>query len=95
LSIIAQRPEAPVELAYAEAWFVGIEDVAIAAQHGELTPDELEAALAGLPVPPVESGEEVISDMVMWTARSDIFDVDPLSPQATLEHIFAASWETS
>ncbi|WP_287256252.1 type VI secretion system-associated protein TagF [Mesorhizobium sp.] len=95
LSIIAQLPEAPVELAYAEAWFVGIEDVAIAAQHGELTPDELEAALAGLPVPPVERGEELISGMVMWTAYSDIFDIDPLSPKTTVEQIFAASWETS
>ncbi|RWC46578.1 MAG: type VI secretion system-associated protein TagF [Mesorhizobium sp.] len=95
LSIIAQLAEAPVELAYAEAWFVGIEDVAFAAQHGELTPDELEAALAGLSVPPVERGEELISGMVMWTAYSDIFDVDPQSPAETLEQIFTASWETS
>ncbi|TIN80344.1 type VI secretion system-associated protein TagF [Mesorhizobium sp.] len=95
LSIIAQLPEAPVELAYAEAWFDGIEEVAIAAQHGELTPDELNTALAALPVPPVEPSEEIITDLVMWTAHSDIFDIDPQSPQATLEQIFAASWETS
>ncbi|MER8555629.1 type VI secretion system-associated protein TagF [Mesorhizobium sp. M0220] len=94
LSVVVQLSEAPVELAYANAWFGEIEKVAIAAQGGELTPDELDAALAGLPVPPVEPGDELISDMVMWTAGSDIFDIDPLSPQATLEQIFAANWET-
>ncbi|RWN56228.1 MAG: type VI secretion system-associated protein TagF [Mesorhizobium sp.] len=95
LSVVAQLPEAPVRLADADAWFARIEEAAIAAQRGELTPDELDAALSVLPVPPVEPGEEVISDMVMWTDRSDIFDIDPLSPQATLEQIFVASWETS
>ncbi|MER8387666.1 type VI secretion system-associated protein TagF [Mesorhizobium sp. M1428] len=95
LSVVVQLSEAPVELAYADAWFAEIERVAIAAQGGELTPDELDGALAALPVPQVEPGEELISDMVMWTARSDIFDIDPLSPQTTLEQIFAASWETS
>ncbi|MER9070365.1 type VI secretion system-associated protein TagF [Mesorhizobium sp. M0296] len=95
LSVVAQLSEASVQLARADAWFSGIEEAAVAAQQGELTPDELDTALSALPVPPVEPGEEVISDMVMWTARSDIFDVDPLSPQATLEQIFAANWETS
>jgi type VI secretion system protein ImpM len=95
LSVVAQLSEASVGLADAEAWFAGIEEAAIAAQNGELTPDELDAALAGLPVPRVEPGEEVISDMVMWTARSDIFDIDPQSPQTTLEQILAGSWETS
>ncbi|WP_287103544.1 type VI secretion system-associated protein TagF [Mesorhizobium sp.] len=95
LSVVAQLPDASVRLADAEAWFAGIEEDAFAAQRGELTPDELDAALSVLPVPLVEPGEEIISDMVMWTARSDIFDIDPLSPQPTLEQIFAASWETS
>lgn len=95
LSVVAQLAEAPVELADAEAWFSGIEEAALAAQNGELTPDEFDAALAALPVPTVAPGEEVISGMVMWTARSNIFDIDPQSPQATLEQILAASWETS
>ncbi|TIT01903.1 MAG: type VI secretion system-associated protein TagF [Mesorhizobium sp.] len=95
LSVVAPLPDASAQLARADEWFSRIEETAIAAQQGELTPDELDAALATLPVPPVEPGEEVISDMVMWTARSDIFDIDPLSPQVTLEQIFAASWETS
>ncbi|MCA0023961.1 MULTISPECIES: type VI secretion system-associated protein TagF [unclassified Mesorhizobium] len=94
LTIVARLSEAPVQLADAEAWFSSIEDAAIAGQHGELTPEELDAALGTLLVPPVEPSEEVISGMVVWTARSDIFDIDPQSPQATLEKIFAASWET-
>ncbi|MER8752820.1 type VI secretion system-associated protein TagF [Mesorhizobium sp. M1050] len=95
LTVVAQLAQAPLRLADAEAWFSNIEEAAIAAQHGQLTPDELDAALAELPVPTVEPGEEIISGMVMWTARSDLFDIDPQSPQATLEQIFAASWETS
>lgn len=95
LSVVAQLSEAPFQLARAEAWFAEIEAAAIAAQHGDLTPDELDAVLAALPVPPMEPSEEVISDMVMWTAHSDIFDIDPQSPAETVERIFAASWETS
>ena len=94
LSVVAQLAEAPVRLADAEAWFAEIEEAGIAAQHGELTPDELDTVLSGLPVPTVEPDDEIISGMVMWTARSDIFDVDPQSPQTTLEQIFAGSWET-
>jgi type VI secretion system protein ImpM len=95
LSVVAQLPDASVQLARADAWFSRIEEAAIAAQQGELTPDELDAALSVLPVPPVEPGGEIISEMVMWTAHSDIFDIDPQSPQAKLEQILAASWETS
>ncbi|RUV71984.1 MAG: type VI secretion system-associated protein TagF [Mesorhizobium sp.] len=95
LSIVARLPDASVQLARADAWFSRIEEAAIAAQQGELTPDELDVALAELPVPPVKPGGEDISDMVMWTAHSDIFDVNPQAPQATLEQILAASWETS
>jgi type VI secretion system protein ImpM len=95
LSVVAQLSEAPLQLAHGEAWFAKIEEAAIAAQHDDLTPDELDAVLAGLPVPPVEPSEELISGMVMWTADSDIFDVDPQSPQTTLEQMFAANWETS
>ncbi|PDQ19812.1 type VI secretion system-associated protein TagF [Mesorhizobium sanjuanii] len=95
LSIIARLPEAPFQLAHAEEWFAEIEEAAIAALHGELTPDELDAMLAALPVPPGEPGTEIITDLVMWTAHSDIFDIDPQSPQETLEQILAASWETS
>ncbi|RWO32181.1 MAG: type VI secretion system-associated protein TagF [Mesorhizobium sp.] len=94
LSVVAQLADASVQLARANAWFAGIEEAAFAAQQGEMTPDQLDIALAELPVPPVEPGEEIISDMVMWTARSDIFDIDPLSPQATLEQVFLGSWET-
>ena len=60
-----------------------------------MTPDELDTALAGLPVPAVGGEGDVIDDLVMWTAHTDIFDVDQQAPQPTLEQIFAASWETS
>lgn len=95
LSIVAVLPETPVSLTHAEAWFAGIEEAASAAQRGELTPDELDAALTALPMPQAEPGEELIADMVMWTAHSDIFDIDPHAPQTTLETILAGSWETS
>lgn len=95
LSVIARLPEAPLKLAYADRWFDGIETAALAAQRGELTPEGLDAALAALPVPPVDGEGDVIDDLVMWTAHTDIFDVDVQAPQPTLEQIFAASWETS
>lgn len=95
LSIVAQLSETSFQLAHAEAWFSGIEETAIAAQQGGLTPDDLEAALTVLPVPPVESGDEVVGDLVMWTTYSDFFDIDPQAPQPTLEQILAATWETS
>ncbi|TPN85018.1 type VI secretion system-associated protein TagF [Mesorhizobium sp. CU2] len=95
LSVVARLSEAPMKLAYAERWFDGIETAALAAQRGELTPDELDTALAALPVPPVDGEGDIIDDLVMWTAHTDIFDVDPQAPQPVLEQIFAASWETS
>ena len=95
LSVVARLPEAPLKLAYAERWFDGIETAALAAQRGEMTPDDLDAALATLPVPPVDGESDVIDDLVAWTAHTDVFDVDPLAPQPVLEQIFAASWETS
>ncbi|TGQ52758.1 type VI secretion system-associated protein TagF [Mesorhizobium sp. M1C.F.Ca.ET.193.01.1.1] len=95
LSVVARLSEAPLKLAYADAWFEGVENAALAAQRGELTPDELDAVLAALPVPPVEDEGDVIDDLVMWTAHTDIFDVDPQAPQKTVEQIFASSWATS
>jgi type VI secretion system protein ImpM len=94
LSVVAQLPEASAMLTHAEAWFAGIEEAAISAQQGALTPDELDVALAALPIPPIEPSEELIADMVLWTKHSDIFDIDPQSPRATLETILAGSWET-
>ncbi|MDX8533961.1 type VI secretion system-associated protein TagF [Mesorhizobium sp. VK25A] len=93
LSVVARLSEAPLKLAYADAWFESIEAPALAAQRGELAPDELDTALGALPVPLVDG--DVIDDLVMWTAHTDIFDVDPQAPQPMLEQIFAASWETS
>ncbi|MDG4874039.1 type VI secretion system-associated protein TagF [Mesorhizobium sp. WSM4935] len=95
LSVVVRLTEASLTLAYADGWFDSIEEAAFATRRGELTPDELDAALAALPVPPIDGEGDVIDDLVMWTAHTDIFDVDPQAPQPTLEQIFAASWETS
>jgi type VI secretion system protein ImpM len=95
LSVVARLPEAPLKLAFADAWFESIETHALAAQRGELTPDELDAALAALPVPLIDGEGDLIDEFVAWTAHTDIFDVDQQAPQPTLEQIFAASWETS
>ena len=96
LSIVARLTEAPLKLAYADAWFESVEEAAFAAQRGELTPDALDTALASLPAPAVETKDgDVIDEMVMWTSRTDIFDVDAKEPGKTLEQIFAATWETS
>ncbi|TPJ73568.1 type VI secretion system-associated protein TagF [Mesorhizobium sp. B2-7-1] len=95
LSVVARLPEASLKLAYADAWFESIETAALAAQQGELAPDEFDAALATLPVPLVDGGLDVVDNLVMWTAHTDIFDIDPQAPQPTLEQIFAASWETN
>ncbi|TIV24473.1 MAG: type VI secretion system-associated protein TagF, partial [Mesorhizobium sp.] len=67
LSVVARLSEAPLKLAYADAWFEGIENAALAAQRGELTPDELDAVLAALSVPPVDGEGDVIDGFVAWT----------------------------
>ncbi|MFE0018408.1 type VI secretion system-associated protein TagF [Mesorhizobium sp. NPDC059054] len=91
LSIVARLVRAPLKLAYCDDWFNGIESAAFAAQRGELTPDELDAALTVLPVPQVEQDGETIDDLVIWTARTDIFDVATEAPQPMLEQTFAAA----
>lgn len=95
LSVVARLPEAPLKLAYVDAWFEGVENAALTAQRGELTPDDLDAALTALPAPLVDPDGEVIDSLVMWTARTDIFDVDPQAPQPALEQIFASGLEAS
>ncbi|WP_353646394.1 type VI secretion system-associated protein TagF [Mesorhizobium sp. WSM2239] len=90
LSIVTPLPAASMAMARADAWFAEIEDAGVGAQLGELTPDELEAALVHLPAPTAQAGEDFVDGMVMWTARSDIFDIDPDAPQAVLERLLAA-----
>lgn len=94
LSIVARLVEAPLKLAYCDDWFEETEGAALAAQRGEMTPDDLEEALTSLAMPSVDTSGEIIDSLVVWTARTDIFDVDPQTPQPALEQIFAASRET-
>jgi type VI secretion system protein ImpM len=95
LSIVAPLAEASLAIARANRWFAEIEEAGIGAQRGDLTPDELDAALARLPSPSAEAAAEIVDGMVLWTTHSDIFDIDPIAPRTTLEQLFAASWETS
>jgi type VI secretion system protein ImpM len=95
LSVVARLDEAPLKLAYADAWFENIEKAALAAQRSEMTPDELDAALAALPAPVVDREGDVIDDLVMWSAHTDIFDVDQQAPEPVLEQIFASHMEAN
>ncbi|TPL79927.1 type VI secretion system-associated protein TagF [Mesorhizobium sp. B2-3-14] len=94
LNVVAQLAAAPLQLAYADTWFDSIEEAAFAAQRGELTPDELDARLAALPVPLIEQNDDLIDDLVMWTTYTDIFDVDRQAPRPGLEQVLACSWKT-
>jgi type VI secretion system protein ImpM len=93
LSVVALLPDASIGLVGAEAWFAEIEDAGISAQLGEFTPEELEAALIHLKVPPAEAGEEIVDGMVMWTASSDIYDIDPDAPLPIFEMLLAPRWQ--
>jgi type VI secretion system protein ImpM len=90
LSIVTPLPEASMAMTGADAWFAKIEDAGLRAQLGEFTPDGLEAALIRLPAPAAEADEEMVEGLVVWTAHSDIFDIDPDAPQAALEWLLAA-----
>ena len=94
LSIVAQLPEVSIGLVRAEEWFASIEEAGACAQLGNMTPDELDATLTMLPMPSADADDEIVDGMVVWTAHSDIFDIDPDAPQATLEQVFARSRET-
>ncbi|EHK53149.1 type VI secretion system-associated protein TagF [Allomesorhizobium alhagi] len=93
LSVVALLPEASLAMVRADAWFAKIEDAGISAQLGELTPDKLEATLIELLVPPAEIGKETVDGMVIWTAASDIYDIDPDAPLPILEMLLAPRWQ--
>jgi len=84
-------PRASIELASSgDCWFASLEEVGASAREGTLTPEELETALARIPVPPGNARSEEIHGMMVWTACSDIFDIDTDAPRAVLGEVFAA-----
>lgn len=81
--------------ASAAPWFDRIERAAAAARDGELDADGLAGELAGLAFPQVDPEGETVPGMAFWTSRSQLVAVDQDAPRAALEHLLAASWETS
>lgn len=96
LTVAAPLDLAAVGLAQSAGhWFAGIGLAARAAQRGEITADDLEAELAKLPFPIVETDGETVQGMVFWIDPLELLHVDPDAPRTALEHLLAASWETS
>src|SRR5262249_41201902 len=95
LSIVALLPAASIGfISSADPWFVELEEVGFGAQLGKLTPDELERALTLFGSPAANVNGEIVEEMGVWTACSDIFDIDPNAPHPVLEQLFAANCET-
>jgi len=96
LSLVALPHTVSIGLAgQADAWFLALEDAAAAAQDG-LSPDELDLRLSTLGFAPEDDDDsEPIDAMIVWTARSDLYDVDPDAPEAVLNQLFAHKLETS
>lgn len=99
LSAVALLPEAAsVGLVKTrQAWFVEVERALKDAQQGRLMPDELDRTLSGMPlVLDASSGDgERVDALIVWTETSDIYDVDPEAPDATLLTVLSMSLETS
>lgn len=76
----------------ANSWFNDVQDMADAAQKGELTADGLEAELALLPFPALDAAGETVRGMVLWTTSHELLDVDPEAPVATLRSLLAERW---
>jgi len=95
LTIMAGLDLASIALVRAEAWFQRIETLALAAQAGEFSPDELEGALVDLPLSTPDTDDEIIDGLLMWSDESDLFDIDPENPGEPLVHLLSPSRETS
>lgn len=93
LSVVALLPVARFSLAEtADRWFARLEDIAADACDGGLTPNQLDAALSALPPPEMPDGEE-LDGMVVWTAGSDLCEMEPGQPAAVLARLLAADRE--
>jgi len=79
----------------AAKWFDDIELAADAARYGYVSADEFAASLAELPFPTVDMTGEPVLGMVLWAGPWVPVDVDPAAPQAVLDRLLTASWETS
>ena len=98
MSIVARLPVAPIGAGRAaERWFAALEDVGARGRSAASSArTNWRRALAELPLPDATPDDEIVDGMVMWTERSDLFDVDPGRARASVwSTLLAASWETS
>lgn len=94
LSIIA-RPTQVDDALVRSGWFRAAENLALAAQAGRLTADELDAALGEAVFPVADDvGGEIIDAMVVWTDQSELYDIDPEQPEPVLRQLLAVCVET-
>ena len=91
LGLAVVLPAAPLALTRAESWFAALAEAGLEATDGRLVADELEMRLADLPAPDVPADGELVETMVIWTERSDLYDIDPDDPLEVLESMLAAS----
>lgn len=73
----------------ADRWFNGVQEIAEAAQRGELTPEALEAELLLQPFPSVHEEGEAVRGMVLWTLPHELHDVDLEVPLPALRLLLA------
>ena len=81
--------------ASAASWFAALHEAAEPAQRGEINADEFAAELALLPFPSADAEGETVRGMIFWTDPLELLHVDTDAPRAALEHLLAASQETS
>lgn len=95
LLIAAPLPSTSAELANrADDWFVALEGAAAAAQDG-LSPDDLDALLCTLPLQPDTEPGDPVEAITVWTAHSDLYDLNPDSPLPVLHRVLAYHLEAS
>jgi len=96
LTLVAMLPRASIDIAHrSDAWFAALEDAAAAASDG-LSTDELEQRLTRLELMLEDDQDnEAVDGMIVWTARSDLYDLDPDQPLTVLKSLLAQRLEAS
>ncbi|RUY36793.1 type VI secretion system-associated protein TagF [Mesorhizobium sp. M7A.F.Ca.CA.001.13.2.1] len=93
LSIVAMMSSADETMTRRADWFRDMEALCFETQETGLTPYALDQALLVFPFPDRDERGEAIDGMVVWTATSDLYDVDPEEPTKILESLLAVSGE--
>jgi len=93
LSVVAPMSATDEAMVRMSSWFSEMEKLCFETQETGLTPDALDQALLARPFPDREERGEEINGMVVWTATSDLYDVDPEEPTRVLLSLLAVSRE--